>query len=105
VTWLTPAEPEAKLIEFYQRVRPGGPGWAPFARRLNAPAPNALAPYLASWVLGCVLIYGFLFGIGALIFGQWTKALLSLGIGLLAGAGILWSLARDRDPQQGLCSS
>src|SRR5690606_2119311 len=27
VTLLTPADNMPKLIEFYQRVRPGGPGW------------------------------------------------------------------------------
>ncbi|MCS6817094.1 MAG: Na+:solute symporter [Blastocatellia bacterium] len=97
VTWLTPAEPEAKLLEFYQRVRPGGPGWAPLLRRLNVPTPNSLVPYLASWALGCVLIYGALFGIGALIFGQWTEALLSFGIGLLAGVGVLKLLVRSQN--------
>jgi Na+/proline symporter len=89
VTWLTPAEPQAKLIAFYERVRPGGPGWASFARQLNAPAPDPLAPSLACWALGCALIYGFLFGIGALIFGQWAKGLFWLGLGLLASVGIL----------------
>jgi len=105
VTWLTPAEPEAKLKEFYERVRPGGPGWAPLARRLNASAPNSLAPYLASWALGCVLIYGVLFGIGALIFGQWAKALLSLGVGIFAGVGAIRPFARSQNPKKGLCSS
>ncbi len=105
VTWLTPAEPEAKLREFYERVRPGGPGWAPLARRLNVPAQNSLAPYLVSWVLGCVLIYSVLFGIGALIFGQWTRALLSLGVGIFAGVGALKPFARHQNPQKGLCSS
>jgi len=105
VTWLTPAEPEAKLLEFYRRVRPGGPGWAPVARRLNAPASDPLAPDLASWALGCALIYGFLFGIGALIFGHWARGIIGLGIGLLAGIGVLKLLARRQDSKARLCSS
>ncbi len=104
VTWLTPAEPEAKLREFYERVRPGGPGWAALARRLDIATPNSLAPYLASWIFGCVLIYSFLFGIGALIFGQWVKALLSIGAGILAGIGAIKSFARGQNPKKGLCS-
>ena len=31
VTMLTPAEPQEKLVEFYRRVRPAGPGWSPIA--------------------------------------------------------------------------
>ncbi|HJR60382.1 MAG TPA: sodium:solute symporter family protein, partial [Vicinamibacterales bacterium] len=33
VTFMTAPEPEAKLIDFYRRVRPAGPGWAAIAAR------------------------------------------------------------------------
>ncbi len=104
VTWLTPPEPEAKLLEFYRRVRPGGPGWTALARRFADPPPGALTVHLLGWALGCVLIYGVLFGIGAVIFGRWRPALLSLGIGLLAGGGILKLLTHGLGSEGGSCA-
>jgi SSS family solute:Na+ symporter len=104
VTWLTPPEPEAKLLEFYRRVRPGGPGWTALARRFADPPPGALTVHLLGWALGCVLIYGVLFGIGAVIFGRWRPALLSLGIGLLAGGGILKLLTQGWGSEGGSCA-
>jgi len=104
VTWLTPPEPEAKLLEFYHRVRPGGPGWTALARRFADPAPGALTLHLLGWALGCALIYSVLFGIGAVIFGRWHQAMLSLGIGLLAGGGIIKLLAHGWEPGGGPCA-
>jgi Na+/proline symporter len=104
VTWLTPPEPEAKLLEFYRRVRPGGPGWTALARRFADPPPGALTVHLLGWALGCVLIYSVLFGIGAVIFGRWRPALLSLGIGLLAGGGILKLLTHGWGSEGGSCA-
>jgi Na+/proline symporter len=104
VTWLTPPEPEAKLLEFYRRVRPGGPGWTALARRFADPPPGALTVHLLGWALGCVLIYSVLFGIGAVIFGRWRPALLSLGIGLLAGGGILKLLTQGWGSEGGSCA-
>jgi SSS family solute:Na+ symporter len=67
ITWLTPPEPEARLVAFYRRVRPGGRGWAPIAARAGDASPEPLGPALVEWVLGCVLVYACLFGLGALL--------------------------------------
>ena len=77
-TFATAPEPEATLVAFYLRVRPAGPGWAPIAARTGAPAGSAepLAPGFLNWVLGMALVYGVLFTIGEIIFGEWTKALM-----------------------------
>jgi SSS family solute:Na+ symporter len=93
VTLLTPPEPEAKLREFYQRVRPARLGW----RRFAADDPQGKQNLLwatADWIAGCTLIYCSLFGIGHLILGSaWV------GVALLAVAGlcawfIFWDLNR-----------
>jgi Na+/proline symporter len=95
VTFLTAPEPERKLIEFYRRVRPGGPGWKPVIGKLGMEKPQPLGSQFVSWVMGCVLIYCFLFGIGKLVFKEWLAALVFLGCGLLAGMVIFWNLSRE----------
>jgi len=40
-------------------------------------------------VMGCVLVYGSLFGIGKLIFGEWLTGILLLIAAAIAG-GLIW---------------
>ncbi len=73
VTWLTPPESEQTLVAFYERVRPGGPGWTCVAAAAGAPPPEPIRGQLLDWVAGVAMIYGTLFGIGALVlFGRWS---------------------------------
>jgi Na+/proline symporter len=84
VTFLTKPEPRELLKEFYARARPAGPGWAPiralFDQR-DAQPTESLAEQFVNWLLGCVLIYTSLFGIGYLVFKEWAW-----GIGLTLAA-------------------
>jgi SSS family transporter len=71
VTYLTPPEPDAVLERFYRRVRPGGPGWRPVARRLgfgDDPIPGG-ALSLVNWVAGVIAVFSALFGVGAFLTG------------------------------------
>ena len=73
-TLITPAEPMEKLVAFYRRVRPEGPGWTKVAAQADLAASHAqgrLSMQFLNWILGCFLIYGSLFGIGKLIFKEW----------------------------------
>ncbi|PYX92236.1 MAG: sodium:proline symporter [Acidobacteria bacterium] len=93
VTFLTPPEPQSKLREFYERVRPATLGWKPIAGA-DATSSQSLLWSAADWIAGCALIYCALFGIGKLIFGDWV-----LGVELLLGAVvcvifIFWDLNR-----------
>jgi hypothetical protein len=95
VTLLTRAEPTETLATFYRKVQPEGPGWKRVAAQTGlAPssASGGLAIQFANWFLGCVLIYGFLFGIGYVIFGQMLKGAGFLLGGVIAGALIIRNL-------------
>ena len=46
------------------------------------------------WVMGVILVYGALFGIGKLIFGEWLPGILMLVVAALAGYLIFWDLSR-----------
>jgi len=89
-TLLTRPEPQAHLVAFYRKVRPDGPGWGPVA----AAAPDVrrdgtLRRGLLCAVLGSIVIWLCLPGIGAVIFGDVGKAVLCLGGAAVAGALLL----------------
>jgi SSS family solute:Na+ symporter len=79
-TWLTAPERDETLATFYRRVRPEGPGWRPVANAtgLRGTGSRALVGELLNALLGCVLVYAALFGVGELLLRS-----AALGVGLL----------------------
>jgi solute:Na+ symporter, SSS family len=95
VTFATAPEPAEKLASFYRRVRPAGPGWRPVARQTGLPERRAeILPNLLNWVLGVVLVYSVLFGIGEIIFGGMTRAALFIIAAVVCGGLMFWNLNR-----------
>jgi predicted membrane channel-forming protein YqfA (hemolysin III family) len=104
-TMFTSPEPNEKLIAFYKRVRPEGPGWNRIAAQAGLSAAHAqgrLWLQIVNWILGCALIYGSLFGIGKLIFKEWAAAAVFLFIAIVAGILITRNLTRDEKSQEAL---
>jgi Na+/proline symporter len=104
-TMFTSPEPNEKLIAFYKRVRPEGPGWNRIAAQAGLSAAHAqgrLSLQIVNWILGCALIYGSLFGIGKLIFKEWAAAAVFLFIAIVAGILITRNLTRDEKSQEAL---
>jgi solute:Na+ symporter, SSS family len=104
-TMLTSPEPTEKLIAFYNRVRPEGAGWNTIAARAGHAASHAqggLSIQIANWILGCLLIYGSLFGIGKLIFKEWGAAALFLLVAAVAGTLITRNLTRSEKGEDAL---
>jgi len=97
VTLLTPAEPREKLIHFYRKVKPEGPGWRRIAAEAGAGRSDTgggLTAQFANWFLGCVFIYASLFGIGKLVFKEWGAAVLYGVVAVAAAALFSRSLSR-----------
>jgi Na+/proline symporter len=104
-TMFTSPEPNEKLIAFYKRVRPEGPGWNRIAAQAGLSAAHAqgrLSLQIVNWILGCALIYGSLFGIGKLIFKEWAAAAVFLFIAIVAGILITRNLTRDEKSQEAM---
>ena len=99
VTFLTKPEPDAKLDEFYRRVRPGGPGWRVVSRRLGYGDETIPGGALAwtNWVAGIVAVYSSLFGIGKIIFGETAIGVALLVIATVAFTWIARALTADVD--------
>src|SRR5579872_1416185 len=78
VTFLTRPESEEVLLRFYRKARPDVRGWKPVALKTpEVPATRDLGRNLSSWILGCVMVYGALFGIGWLtLTPRWLGAVM-----------------------------
>ncbi len=94
VTFLTRPEPEERLVAFYRRVRPGGPGWVRVASVAGMPPPEPIAGLIVDWVAGWILIYAALFGVGALILTSLTASLPYFVVAAIAAFVINRDLAR-----------
>jgi solute:Na+ symporter, SSS family len=86
VTFLTAPESDEKLDSFYQRVRPGGPGWVKVSTRLGYGREETPGGALAwtNWIAGIVAVYASLFGIGKIVFGYTTTGIVMLAVAVAA---------------------
>jgi Na+/proline symporter len=95
-TFMTAPEPQAKLVEFYRRVHPPGPGWTAIAALAGMPhgvSRERLAPGFLNWVLGILVVYSALFALRELLFGTLPLALVL--IALAVGGGVVLSKRLD----------
>jgi uncharacterized sodium:solute symporter family permease YidK len=104
ITFLTKPEPRDRLVSFYRKVHPEGPGWKRIAAEAGVDHRNSggIWVQLSNWVLGCVLIYASLFGIGKLVMKEWLMAVLFIAAAGISGFLISRNLARTdwREPAE-----
>jgi hypothetical protein len=100
VTYMTQPETEATLASFYERVRPGGPGWVKVSERLGYGRESIPGGALAwtNWLAGIVAVYASLFGIGKIVFGELGAGLVLLVIAVVAFAWIARSFRSELPP-------
>ena len=98
VTFLTAPTARATLDAFYERVRPGGPGWRVIAQPLGYNQDRIASGALSwvNWVAGVVSVYATLFGVGKLIFGPASQAIIYLVVAAIAFAIIGRNLKREQ---------
>ena len=86
------------LDSFYQRVRPGGRGWLPVSTRLGYGREEIPGGRLAwtNWIAGIIAVYGSLFGIGKLVFGEVLTGAIMVLVSILAFAWIARSFGGGR---------
>lgn len=99
VTFLTAPVESKVLLQFYEKIHPGGPGWKPVlaeaARNNYKVQPDTEAINVPTGILhmviGCAAVYSALFGTGFVLYGQYYAGLPMLAI---AATGIGWILRK-----------
>jgi Na+/proline symporter len=96
VTFLTPPVEIATLRDFHAKIRPLGKGWDKVVppTETDTEQGGELAAGLLAWFLGCVMVYGALFGTGFLLYGNVVAGSAGLVVAALAGRGVLKLLPR-----------
>ena len=89
VTFLTKPEPTSTLENFYKRVQPGG-WWGPINENFKHQLQPVTKGFFILWISGIMMIYGFTFGIGNLIFQNYSDAILLFGIAGI-GSFLVWN--------------
>ncbi len=110
VSWLiaayvTPATSRERLIAFYRKVHPSGPGWTRVRREVGVSEAEAAAlsdpigKATAGWISGCLTIWSSLFAIGNFLYGRTGTALILTAIFIVSGLILLWvtNTLWDRD--------
>ncbi|MEO8336962.1 MAG: sodium:solute symporter family protein [bacterium] len=85
-----------RLLDFYRKVHPVGPGWEVI--RLEAGVSVADAQHdgdnmpmaTLGWVSGCVTIWSSLFAIGNLLYGRTANALILTAVFIVSGSVLLY---------------
>jgi SSS family solute:Na+ symporter len=94
-TLITKPEPEAKLVQFYRRVRPTIHGWTHIAALAPDVIPvRDLTANAFDWIMGCALVYCSMFSIGEFALHDWLTGIVLLIAATLSGYFIYWSLSR-----------
>jgi len=88
VTFVTPSDDTDTLVKFYNKTKPGGPGWNIIKNNsgINNEKEGWIVPRgIICMIIGCISIYSALFSTGYLIYGEINLGLIFLLITIISG--------------------
>ena len=94
MAYLGPQTDEGTLVNFYQKVRPNGPGWrdirvkAGFTGETEMDGRENFPLSLLGWFTGCIMIWSALFTVGNVLYGRMAPAV-GLFVVFAASAAVL----------------
>jgi Na+/proline symporter len=78
VTLVTKPTDKDVLVKFYQRIKPHAAGWQPIAKLAgndgDSEQKGSLGLELVAMITACFGVYSLLFGIGSVLYKDWTQA-------------------------------
>ena len=110
VCWLITAYVAAptsreRLIAFYRKVHPAGPGWRKVREEAGISEAEAarhsdnMGQATLGWISGCLMIWSSLFAIGNYLYGRTQLALILTAVFVVSGTALLYVVNRlwDKD--------
>jgi hypothetical protein len=94
VTWLTPPTETSTLQSFYDKIRPMGGGWSKGVQVQPSSGEESVSAAFLCWFLGCVLVYGALFGTGYFLYGDVVWGFACAIVVVIAGFGLFRALPK-----------
>ena len=85
-----------KLVSFYKKVRPAGPGWTKIRLEAGVSVSDAalhgdhMGLATLGWVSGCTVIWSSLFAIGNFLYGRLVDAAILTGVFVVSGIVLLY---------------
>ena len=109
VTLLTPAEDQATLVSFYQKIQPGGPGWKKViqqAQQAGVTLDTTKKPWdvptgIICMLLGTAAVYSLLFAAGSLLYGDYGRMGILLLLTLVSTVGLFYFWKRLKNSANG----
>ena len=84
-TFITKPTEEKKLIEFYKRTHPGGIGWKRISVKLpDIKSDTGFGRMIINWLLGVVMVYSALFGVGRIIFADFFIGFIFVAVAVIS---------------------
>jgi len=105
--YLGPQTDRAVLVDFYRKVRPVGPGWAPIRAVAGVLVDDGravsdnLPMSMLGWFAGCTMIWSALFAVGNYLYGRMPQALLLTVVCVVSTAALRMVFNRLRTPSIG----
>lgn len=93
VTYATRPVPEEKLKDFFRKTHPGGIGWKAIAKAVpEVKGDSGFGRLFLDWVMGVVVVYAVLFGIGEILFAEYLSGAIMFAVAFGAAAIIYFDL-------------
>jgi solute:Na+ symporter, SSS family len=107
VAYVTEPTSQERLIEFYRKVHPGGPGWRVIREAAGVSEAEAarhsdhIGKATLGWISGCLTIWTSLFATGNFLYGRTSLALIQGAVFIVSGLTLLYVVNTlwDRAPQ------
>ena len=100
VTFITKPESDKVLINFYSKIRPGGPGWNKVLIKSNITKEKsenkALIDGLYAMVIGSILIYSIMFSTGYFLYGEINLGLFFMVSSIIFGVLLIFKWRKIR---------
>jgi hypothetical protein len=90
--YVSPPTSRERLIAFYRKVHPSGPGWRVVREEAGISETEAslqsdrIGQAALGWVAGCLTIWSSLFAIGNVLYGRYQLAVTLIGVFVVSGA-------------------